>query len=80
MCEDLPNKILNHVLLSLDAPLNYLLQVASVAILHDNVNFQVALIDAAFVKAHYIWVLKVAQDVYLRDDLLLLFVVHFSIV
>ena len=80
MCEDLPNKILNHVLLSLDAPLNYLLQVASVAILHDNVNFQVAFIDAAFVKAHYIRVLKVAQDVYLRDNLLLLFVVHFSIV
>ena len=80
MGEDLPNEILDHVLLSLEAPLNHLLQVASVAILHNNVNFQVAFIDAALVEAHYVRMLEVAQNIYLCNDLLLLFVVHFSIV
>ena len=80
LCEYLPNKILDHVLLSLDAPLNYLLQVASFAILHDNVDLQVAFVDAAFIKAHYIRMLKVAQNIHFRNDLLLLFVVHFSII
>ena len=37
--ENFPDEPLHHILLRLDAPLDYQLEVATLAKLHDNVNF-----------------------------------------
>ena len=80
LSEDFPNEILEHVFLSLNAALDYVLEVATLAKLHYYKNFQVAFVNAAFIKAHNIRMLEVSQDINLCNDLLFLFVVHFAII
>jgi len=78
--EDFPDELLLDMLLIAEAAFDNLLEVTTLAVLHDYVNFEVSLVDTAVVKAHDIGVLKVTQDVDLRYDLLLLFIVHFAVV
>jgi hypothetical protein len=78
--ENFPNELLLDVFFVAEAAFDNLLEVATLAMLHNYVDFEVSLVDAAVVKADDVRVLKVTQDVYLRDDLLLLFVVHFAVV
>lgn len=78
--QDAPDSLLLNVLLVAKAALDDLLKVAPFAILHHDVELQVALVDAAVDILHDVGVLQVAQDVYLCNDLLLFLVIHFAVV
>ena len=57
LCEDFPNKVLLNLLLILYAALYNLLQIAAFTVLHNDVDFKIALINAAVVKANDVRVL-----------------------
>ena len=62
------------------AALDHLLQIAFLTVLHDDVELEVALVNATIVVANDVRVLQVSQDIDLRNDLLFLFIVHLAIV
>ena len=57
LCEDFPNKVLLNLLFILYAALYNLLQIAAFTVLHNDVDFKIALINAAVVKANDVRVL-----------------------
>jgi len=69
LCENFPNKVFVYGVTLLDTATNDLLQVPSLAVLHNDVNFQVLLVNEAVVVLHYVGVLKFAQNVDFCDNL-----------
>lgn len=63
MCKDAPNSLLLDVLLGAQTALNDLLEVATLTILHHDVEFEVFLINAAIIVSHDVLVLEIAQDI-----------------
>ena len=80
LCQNLPYEFLAYEVIGLDAPFDYLLQVPALTVFHDDVDFEIALIDAPVVVAYDVRVVQISQYVDFRDDLLLFFLVHLSIV
>jgi hypothetical protein len=75
-----PDEFLRKVLTLFQTLTDYFLEVASLTVLHNNVNFKLLLINRAVIIPHYVRMLQLTQDVDLCHDLLLLFLIHFAIV
>ena len=75
-----PDELLGEAAVALTAGLDRSLQVAAVAVLHDDVDICGGLVDESPVVLDDVLVLQPAEDVDLRDDLLLLLLVHLAVV
>lgn len=76
LLEDLPDDLLGHVLVGLAALFDKAGDVAVLAVLHDDVDLLVVLVDDAVLLAHYLFVIQLAQDVNLVYKLLAFLLVH----
>ena len=80
LCEHFPDKVFIYwVGLALAMP-HYFLKIATLAVLHDNVDFLSFLVDEMVVVLYDARVLQIAQNIHFGHDLLLLFFVHTSVV
>jgi hypothetical protein len=80
LCKNFPNEVFVYRIPLLQTTTDYLLQITTLAILHNNVDFQVFLVDKAVMILHYVGMLKFAQNVNFCNYLRLFFFVHFAIV
>ena len=80
LAQYLPYKVLPNRVVRLAAPPNELLEVAAVAVLHDDVDFGSLLVDDAVVVLDDVVVGEFTQYIHLRHNLLLLLLAHDPIV
>lgn len=78
--EHFPNEVLANVFLRFAASSYELLQVAPIAVFHDDEDLRLLLIDQPVEVLHDVRVAELPQDVHLRHDLLLLLLAHDAIV
>ena len=78
--ENFPNKFFAYKVVTLKALANNFLEVSALTILHDYENLHISFINDAVVVANNVWVPQLSQNVHFRNNLLLFFLVHFSIV
>lgn len=78
--KNLPNKVLADEVIVLQTLADYLLQITTLAKLHDDVYLHVSFVNDAVIVAYYVWVPQFPQNIDLRHNLLLFLFVHFSIV
>ena len=80
LCKNFPNKVFVYSVSLFHTATNNLLEVPTLAVFHDDVDFQVLFIDKTVMILHYVRMLKFAQNVYFCYNLRLLFLIHFPIV
>ena len=68
------------MIIRLNTPLDDSLKIPARTILHDNVNSGAALVHDAIMVLDDVRMLQLAQDIDLRYDLLLLFLIHLAII
>lgn len=76
LSHNLPDNVLRNVLLLLSAAPYYLSEVPLLAVLHDDVDLLILLVNDAIVVANNVRVAKLSEDVHFGHDLLLLFLAH----
>ena len=80
LSEDFPDELLLDVIVSLCAALDNLLEISTLAVFHYYVNLEFLLHNIPLIVPDNARVLQLTQDVDLRDNLLLLLLIHLAIV
>ena len=80
LCDSLPDFLLRDVFFLLFKAFNQLCHVATLTVLHYDIDLCLLLVNYAIVIADNIWVMKLTEDVNLADKLLFLFFVHPAVI
>ena len=78
--KNLPYEVFVDEVLCFDALLDNLLQIPALTVFHDDVNFEVSLVNAPVVVAHNVRMIQVSENIDFSDNLLLFLLVHLSVV
>lgn len=78
--KNLPNEFFTDEVVRLNTSLNNLLKIATLTVLHNDIDFEVAFVYYSVIVADYVRMLKFSQNIDFRNNLLLFFFIHFSVI